>query len=165
MSNAQERYKALKAMHRCTRCGKSDAYTLAGKITCAECSEIANECNARYYSRNRESIAAKARDARKQMRTDGRCVLCGKPNPTGYATCETCRAKRRICRAPVRVIWEEQGVCVRCGKEPAKDGSKLCEACYQKTVKTLEKGRKNAHTKKHPWRKGVSYANESSERY
>lgn len=141
--------------HICAECGEKDAYTLAGRYRCAECTAKHRGGKA---SEAKQRENERARDLRWQRREEHNCTECGKPLPSAYrfAMCKKCRADDRQyqlkrCRAAgvlPRSMWQEQGLCVRCGKarmgaETKWDGRdiQLCASCYQKTISAAELGR------------------------
>lgn len=155
----RERREWLKAHHFCIRCKKQDAYTLAGRLLCADCTAKRHEYDRRYYAERIDK--AEAHRARKKALTAERkenhlCIRCGKELSEGYpySQCESCRARKNYQRelkerergVMPRWMWGELGLCVRCGRERASGETwagamKLCERCYENSCKALEKAR------------------------
>ena len=153
--------KWRKENHYCGVCQKRDAYTLAGRRTCAECAEKRRKSYEKHRALNPDAVDRKneaARGRRISRRERHLCTECGKPLADGYTflTCESCRAKnrakdKRLRREHGRLskeAYRELGLCVRCGA-PRMEGFtawggeeiKLCADCYAKTVAAAAIGR------------------------
>ena len=66
------------------------------------------------------------RARRAMLKALGRCVLCGKPAPSGYTTCAACRDKisrQQALRRHKRVV---DGCCPNCGAPLDADYEKVC---------------------------------------
>lgn len=158
-----------KKYHLCITCKGQDAFTLAGRQQCAECSAKRKEYDRKYLlAKPEKGEAHKARQAelRAERRARHECTACGRPLAAGYVygTCEWCRAKSRQKheqeRARSCVVtkgeWDELGLCVRCGQPRMEGGAswslsgetKLCARCYKDSVSALVKGRAS-HVEKH----------------
>ena len=132
-------YHMRKAAHICTKCGREDAYTMAGRSRCYEC-----QARERLRQRERapEERAAKNAASKRRYRdriAAGLCGICGKRPlaDDSKCYCEWCRAKNRTkCQNVRRSIgvlsndeYFELGLCYRCGKAPHLGGQKLCKKC------------------------------------
>ena len=157
-------YNLRKKHHYCVRCGKQDAYTLNGRAKCFECTEKVNE-----YHRNKkydEKYAVKRKAIRDERKSQGLCIVCGKKAEAGRIRCSKHLYKDRQSHKPKeigRTLASELGICTTCLKNPALIGCKLCEACYNKSLASLEKARENADVSKYKnfrfGRKYESYLN------
>lgn len=142
-----------KKFHLCGNCKEQDAYTLAGHLYCAECSEKQKQYSYDSYHRHYEEINAKASERRKERAEKHLCTECGKKLPSGdnHRMCAHCRAVGRAKHERAQ-IWQGKvdrdtmrvmGVCTRCGA-PRMQGEKafggeimLCESCYRKSCDSL----------------------------
>lgn len=81
-------YWMLKRNHRCTKCQKKDAYTLAGHSRCFECNEKRRKTPTDF-------VSEKKKRKQKNPREYGvRCWICNKNEPMdGYKLCPTCHEK------------------------------------------------------------------------
>lgn len=138
----------LKRTTRCISCSKRDAYTIAGRSYCFDCAKKYLKINAIYRESHREDINKKNRTIRKERKESGLCVDCGKelPKNSSFTRCDICKAKRRSqkkkydLKKGVNYPRGGNGICWTCNKEPAMEGKKLCETCYQRQLKILEEG-------------------------
>lgn len=65
-----------------------------------------------------------------EMRAEGLCTKCGKPNPTpDRCLCPECAEKHREQRKNKREYMKRIGKCVRCGKNDAEPGKTMCLEC------------------------------------
>ncbi len=167
---AREYQRALRKMWRekgyCTRCGKQDALTIAGRRCCFDCLEKIRE---RYKTSSEADKKAanekhaKTDKARREERAKaGLCPGCGKVPQPGYKYCAHCRALIRKRGKKVydkahpnrpfdgkvpRTEWPLYGACCICAKP--LDGamtvrgtpSLMCKSCYENSVKAAAKGR------------------------
>ena len=148
----------LKEHHFCTECKRQDAFTLAGRRYCADCSEKEKARERTPEARQRYCDTAKKR--RQERADQGLCANCGRelPKNSKFKSCAVCRAvfrKRGHKRSaaarghdqPMRVIWANQGLCMVCGaprmQGEGKWGSplKVCERCYGNLVAAGQLGR------------------------
>ena len=155
----RETRKFWKSRSRCVECGDKDAYTISGRALCAEC------VNKRKLRRQREKTDAEKKKERERkesrritLEAERRCTGCGKPladNDT-HKRCPTCRAygkkkateyREKQGKTP-RVLYEELGVCMKCGKPRATgietqrgEPVKMCADCYRDACLALQKGR------------------------
>lgn len=98
----QENRRYWKAKGRCAVCGKMDAYSLAGRATCAECIEAAKTAMRKYYADHKAEVCAKQNARYEARKAAGLCVRCGstlREADGQHATCAACRAERRKRRA------------------------------------------------------------------
>lgn len=160
----RDTYQMLKEHHYCVSCRKQDAFTLAGRAHCAECNERANE-NSRKVLRNPRKMEHRLNQShkwREKMISERRCVECGRKLPFGWdkRRCPNCNAamnqkamyKRRAAGRVSRSDAISAGLCFLCCKEPSLPEKKMCQTCYNKVIRGLEKARQ-ARGKDHPWRK------------
>ena len=156
--NGRNNYDYYKARHRCVMCHKQDAYTLAGRVYCAECAEWRSE----YYRKRRQdpeyrrkaseyySSYRKAWEA--QRIAEGRCLTCQRLVSGPYKHCAVCRAKaRERYKAAHR---QDDGLCWRCQQEPRLEGRKLGEKCYRKMLEISKLGAEARARKRSGYRKG-----------
>lgn len=154
----------LHAHSLCASCKKQDAYTLAGRWLCAECTEKVNAQYKERYLDNRESINARRRAKIAERKAAGICINCGnRPAAPGKTRCEICLAKWRKytakCRAMqgVNIPRGGNGMCFTCNAAPSVDGYRLCPQCLAQTRLSAAKGRAKALEKKvgggHLWEK------------
>lgn len=161
----RDTYKMLKKHHFCITCRKQDAFTLAGRAQCAECSQRANE-NRRKMLRNpqrKEHRLNQSRQWREKMIAERRCVECGRKLPTNWEKrrCPNCNAaanqnaleKARASGVRSKEDAISHGLCCLCCKRPVIAGKKMCQSCYDGTLKRLEKARPKVPDAEHPWRK------------
>ena len=152
----------LKRSHLCGYCKRQDAFTLAGRVLCAECAEKDRERQRRRRARdggqgNRDRVRA----AREAWRAEGMCSYCGKRKPEeGRALCGVCAARQRQ-RAHARKLaaginWPrgENGFCWTCNKRRAMEGRRVCEVCFGIAVQNGEKGREKPRDG-HGWKERI----------
>lgn len=123
----------------CTRCGKEDAYTIAGRKLCHECCEENRERGRQYFSTDKGR--AIQRESRKRTwakrEAEGLCVRCGKRPPKQTSKmCAICTIKQINYN---RMRYREKndpnyprganGICYQCNKRPAEAGKRLCPEC------------------------------------
>ena len=156
----KERQDYKLSRHRCGRCGKKDAYTMAGRKRCAECCEKERE----YRAANKEKIREIRKRHYEKYKKEGRCLGCGQPlDGSAKDYCGKCWGRilrHRLIRkdahrgeGPENYPRGENGICYTCNKEPVREGSKLCEACYAKSLDALEKAHAVQDLRNHPWAK------------
>lgn len=138
----KDNYEFWKSRNMCGRCGNKDAYTMRGRVLCAECVEKyaqRRRDNSEHYKKNR-------RDRYERLKSEHKCVCCGVqlPNDRKATLCEKCyqkqysktKIKRKLNRKSSRNLGD---ICNRCNKNKKMDGKKLCVSCYKKTMKALAK--------------------------
>lgn len=112
-------YAYLKEQHRCIKCQKQDAYTLAGRARCFECEEKHKEAVQRCNTP--EKRAEREKRTRDNRRNSGACTACGKMMPVGddHMTCQSCRdvfcarCHRVLCRRDKEIgAWARRRGCV-----------------------------------------------------
>lgn len=124
----------MKAAGLCVICGKVKASP--GFVTCAACRE-----------RNKQ----KAAERRENLKSRGLCVKCGKQPSFGKKRyCADClyyfqmyhiehpweptdeqRAHKSAYDKALRKQRKDAGLCIRCGKRPAKSNRTMCAACAE----------------------------------
>lgn len=150
----KERYAWLKAHHVCVCCAQEAAYKTG--VLCRACRARQNASNAEYKRRHpktQEEIRkqnGKILDLRQQRKDSRCCPMCGRPVGDGHVHCAHCRARMRQYYQNhrkqkhdriSREIGMELGLCCWCLREQALPGRKLCAACYDKAVKSIEHAR------------------------
>lgn len=160
METAHERYmrenrEFFRAHGMCTTCGATDAYTMAGRWLCSDCTDRQNQYRAEYREKNREKLRADDRNRRAARKAAGLCVKCGRDmEGDRHSKCASCRAWEAAYRRSKRInLRGIGGLCMTCGKEMAMAGRKLCPACYETAFTNLAKGRAVQGNKDHPWRR------------
>lgn len=127
-----------KLRHKCTICGRTDAYTLNGRAACAECAQNERVRSREKHLKYKERINRKRRELYAQRRADGICTRCGKRTAgNGNLMCDICAAahKKRQKKDAHRkgtMSREEArdlGICIRCMKAEARPGYSLCADC------------------------------------
>ncbi len=164
----QKNYRdMLKRNHFCRECLRKDAYTLAGRVYCAECTE--KRKRQRHFSSTRESLAKDCvihKTLRDKRRLEHKCPRCGKQleQSDTHVYCTICRNRSRKASNKYRAKKGanfprgENGICWQCNKNPAIDGKRLCAQCYAKMLKIRAVIPKQPN---HPWKKmfkGGNYA-------
>lgn len=147
----RERYLLFKRLHVCAGCQEQDALTMAGHVYCTACAEKRSAYKATRYAADpeyRQSIRENKRKRDQYRREHHLCTQCGKPLPSSYERiiCLGCRAKRReksrnrrreAGAIPFDMLGAN-GMCCRCGREPALPGKKLGQKCYDSNIRYLK---------------------------
>lgn len=135
------RYYARKKDGVCVRCGREDAYTMAGRSYCAECVEKMNEINKRYRENHPKANHDKCKKRRDTLNDKGLCERCGKrAAKPGRKLCETCMKKMADKNRDKKIAngmnWPrgDNGICWNCNRENAIPGKRLCVVCYEKSL-------------------------------
>ncbi len=138
-------YNLRKKYHYCVTCGKQDAFTLNGRARCAECQDTQNKFHKNHpeYNERHKENDKKQYLERKEK---GLCTRCGAKATPGKAKCEKCLSKDRInhknhSNSISREMANDLGLCMTCLKNPQVQGHKLCQSCYEKTLKSIENAR------------------------
>lgn len=163
MSLSQQRYYTLKRNHLCTRCKKKDAYTIAGRSLCYECTQKRIAEVREYYWKDATAAREKKRQRYRELsalrREQHQCTRCGKQlsEDYSYSYCAMCRAKNakfsREARRKKGVLPRDTTVrCYYCNKRPPVAGKFVCEECYEKRKILSINNLKNVNLKNHPWR-------------
>lgn len=136
MGYYKDLYNTRRMLHRCVQCGKQDAFTLNGRVYCADCTEWRRM----YYLKRAEARPEVLENARAHMATrrvalqeKGICPTCGKRKVTPpYATCDQCRAKARE-RDRAKRGWyiRDDTLCAKCHKRLRLEGKKMCAECCE----------------------------------
>lgn len=149
-ANKREWARMRKAANLCVDCGRKDSRTINGKCHCLQCAtKKSKQAKARWNYEHQKELR-EARTAR--WKAAGLCSQCGGPREDETkAMCATCRLKYRLRNAKKKIEQGKpprgaNGKCFQCNRAPAIEGKKLCQACYDKKIKTL---RKNS---RYPWR-------------
>lgn len=132
----KRRREVRKSAGLCIKCGQEDAYTMAGRSRCANCSEISRKTD----QKRKEKNVKRWKDTLDRRRESGVCPRCGGETSDGYVTCERCRKKQRIYYHVHKVDKQrgENGTCYICNKNMAMQDKRLCQTCYEKYVKLCE---------------------------
>lgn len=137
----KERKRQLHKYKLCIDCKCQDAFTLIGKMRCAECADKAR-------------IRRTGQEIPRQQRVEmGLCFRCGNPNNNGQSICDNCHKhfvqmsreahkfhgegrKTDHDRNPKmpRSEWVKNGFCYLCG-EKKQVGIKVCEDCHSRLIK------------------------------
>lgn len=147
MSYKSEWYKLLKDAHLCTNCKCQDAYTLAGRSHCYDCTLKDRERHRKWRSTPEGRAAKSERNKQWSERNKalGLCVKCGIRKPQiGRLMCKACVVKRDNRRREQQIQdgmnWPRgsNGICWQCNKRPVLEGMKLCQECYDSKLKILQ---------------------------
>lgn len=151
----RERYQLFRKLHVCASCKQQDALTMAGRVYCTECAEKRLRYKNNRYANDphyREMLKEQKRNRDQYRRENNLCLECGKPLPEacGYLICYGCRARRREQSREKRRkagsipfdMLGANGMCKKCGREPALPGKKLGKRCYESCIRHLENMRK-----------------------
>lgn len=157
----RKRYSVRRKAGLCTRCGREDAYTMAGRSLCSDCAE--QEAARKRKRREKDPEAKRLSDKRlrEKRRKEGLCLWCGKPIAHGNYLCERCKRNDKVRRHERRIAaginWPrgDNGICWQCNMEPVIPGKKLCPACYEKALDSIQHCREAARDgrKNHFWRR------------
>ena len=94
MSQWTDRANYMKKVHRCIRCGKQDAYTLAGKQRCYECVEKEKQRCKEYNERHKEETKKRVKERYERLKSQGICTVCAKRKArSGKVLCLSCAIK------------------------------------------------------------------------
>lgn len=154
-------YEYQKMQHRCTACAQKDAYTMAGRALCADCSARNNERMRVSYKKDPSKKREAQRERCDRLRADGICIQCGsRPvEDTLHSRCRICRSLnfrrwRKKSRKNSRDTANQCGLCYKCFK-PLEDGEeKMCRECRDKVLKFSKTGRESQGDKiGSEWRK------------
>jgi len=138
-------YRALKEQALCVKCGQNTD----GRSRCDACEQV----------HAREQRALRSRRAE-----TGLCAICGqRPGWNGTRRCEECREKRRAHNRDAQRRWHEahpekaveyaraardrasaQGLCTKCQKVPARDGTTRCDGCHEKNAEQVREAQARA---------------------
>lgn len=137
------RYKTLKAMGLCTRCGKvksssthcpscAEKIAIANKKYYSKTKEGRNTYNKKYYEENKETILSNSKKYYENNKFD----RCGKQ-------IEYYEENADVIKKKVKTIYHERkakGLCVQCS-EPS-DGKARCKKCRDLTNERNKENRK-----------------------
>lgn len=138
----KEFYEMRKRAGLCPKCGREDAYTMAGRVMCAECAEKARikAERRRKDPDKRETMYNSVKSIKHARKADGLCPECGGKPVDGRVRCVSCTIKsmayKRKCRGGP-IPRGEYGVCWTCNRESALPGKRLCKSCYDKACRNL----------------------------
>ena len=158
----KETYHWLKDHHICTVCGSEDAEP--HKTKCAECAAKEAVRRKKYWARldkeTREKAIRGGVARQRSLKTQGRCVCCGRRAAKGHVRCTECliktrrRNKKQYDAKRVKTNFAE-GLCSRCN-EPALTGKKLCAKHYDIARRSMENvnrlNQERRATANHVWR-------------
>lgn len=109
----------------CVQCGQLPAQSTNQR--CPDCQKIHN---------------ATSRKMKAKRATEERCIRCGKDRYQSYRICQECRTKELYTK---RWKHAEQGTCLTCGKNQAKEGKRNCQPCldrlYRNGIKRKDRNR------------------------
>lgn len=151
----RENRQFFRANGMCTACGATDAFTMAGRWLCSDCTDKRNAYMTVYREENREKMREYGRSLAVARKNGGRCVKCGRDmGGDPHASCARCRAidaeRQRRKRASRR---NDVGVCYMCAAEPVIDGKRVCADCYEKACASAANARRHVDLNGHPWQR------------
>lgn len=144
-------YDWCKAHHFCVSCKTQDAFTLSGRVYCADCSEKRKAQRAERSKRPDHAKASyEAKHASDQKRyyerkAAGLCVHCARPTYGLGTSCERCRLKqkrKRVSKTQIQGInWPrgDNDICYVCNKRPVFGRYHVCEECLGILQQNLQK--------------------------
>ncbi len=146
-SESQKTAREYRAkLGKCILCGSK---TISGYKMCLECRMNERERPKAVTEEQRQKQNDDNRKRRERYKREHRCVACGKQLPKKYTKvrCPACNAKNR--KATER-YHRSKGVkpmdlagnghyCAVCLKPVEVIGNKLCDNCYRRSVKNIEK--------------------------
>lgn len=149
----REEYAFRKKHKICVRCGKEDAY--GDSVFCLAC-----KMDKRYSAKENYKNLSEAQSKKSQKLMDtyylrkesGICVKCGKRHSEkGYVKCDVCRYsekhKEMLRRREQGILPKDMGgngiYCATCLKPVETKGNKLCDRCYQNSLKNIAKALKS----------------------
>lgn len=98
MSHNRQKYLALTAAHKCTRCEKQDERTFAGRVLCATCNKKQRKSVKEYQQRPEYKYAHRdlSHARYRRLQREHKCTQCGKPLAEGEynSRCASCRKKQ-----------------------------------------------------------------------
>lgn len=135
-------YQMRKHAGVCPKCGKEDAFTMAGRTMCADCAERARvnmECR-RSNPEKRAAICKSVQKLKQSRKDAGLCPDCGGSPMQGHVKCVACvrrdRAYKRKHRGGPKPRGQ-YGICWTCNKAEAITGKRLCQNCWEKAMKNM----------------------------
>ena len=146
---AQDVRELCKRNKLCVRCREKDAYTMAGRFYCYECSEKNKEILRAYYAKNKQKYYEYNKNRAEKLAENKLCPRCGKPNKSKFKTCEMCRAQKRAAYHQKKEIKIE--ICLWCDNKPV-EGKYFCAECLEKKRAIFKKAMSCRDNKNHPWR-------------
>ena len=139
--------------HLCVRCKGQDAFTLAGRYLCADCTEKKRTYRSEYYAKNRKALITDAIQRKQERNREGLCSKCGAPLDRDGRWCANCckseRVRKQKKRGPQRGT---DGRCFFCNR-PAIDGKRVCEVCLPRCQELAERNRPKHQSEDHIWNK------------
>lgn len=139
----------------CVECKSRDAYTMAGRWRCAECSQKAYA--RRKASEDPERRHKNARAWIDRQKAAGLCTRCGRrPSRPGRVSCEICASRdnrkanalRRVKNGTPDGARGSDGRCYICNRAPATVG-RCCEPCARSITAHLRFAQREGD---HPWK-------------
>lgn len=159
----RENYSLLHSLKLCVKCKAQDAYTLSGRIMCAECAEKSNAGRRAWRRKHGAEIQEEAnrrnRERYWRRREQGLCVRCGKPSGEAQM-CGKCKAKNngerndkhhREGMTPAGLRGKD-GKCYFCVDAPAAEGFRVCEKCLER-LREMTRNRQRTDNSGHYWRR------------
>lgn len=160
----REMYAWRKAHHICVKCGQRDAKK--GHTRCISCAEKEQKRNAQKRALSKSEYHTEEY-YRQLCRTNklydlrvafGVCTDCGKRNAApGYTKCTECLIR---CRRKSEEKRRKSGIyprdgyselCKMCNKKAPLNGKKLCEECYEKSLRNLKEANAARDNANHFW--------------
>ena len=159
---ARETYHWRKEHGICTVCGREDEEP--HKTKCAECAAKEAVRRKKYWAGldkgTREKAIQQIAARQRSLKTQGRCICCGRRAAKGHVRCTECLLKKRRADRKrydakrVKTCFAD-GLCCCCN-EPALTGKKLCAKHYDIARHSMEKvnrlNRERRATANHVWR-------------
>lgn len=136
----KEFYNMRKRAGVCPKCGELDAFTMAGRVLCADCAERA-KVNMERMRNDPEKRSAMCKSVKKlkQSRKDaGLCPDCGGNPMQGHVKCVACVRRDRSYKRKYRGGTKprgQYGICWTCNKKQVIPDKRLCQECYDKLIK------------------------------
>lgn len=153
----KEYREKLKRAHICPGCKAQDAYTLAGRTYCFDCTEKRRIQRQAAWADpvKKAKMLLQSRERQERYKAENKCLQCGKQLHNGERLCGICRekARRAVRKSRGRTPRNPGVICWQCNKQPCMDGKRLCQSCYEKKVKAVCGNLKKADRENHPWRK------------
>ena len=146
-------YRWCREHHICTACKKKDAYTIAGRTYCAECTEKRNARRRITESGQKKSRSDYDRARKERLASNGVCIQCGKrKTEDGKKICAFCgsirnrkaRQRRRDLNPDINWPRGDNGICYVCNRRPATNGMRTCTECREKMIANLNKSYRGA---------------------
>lgn len=146
----QESRLYFKKLGFCPRCKRNKLF--GDEKECPECIAMMYEVNRKSKEKGNVSTKEYYRNYNERLKEQGLCRGCRKRNiAVGHIYCSICLAKKRIRARKNNGIERNErykyGICYRCGKQELVQGKKLCQKCYEDSLKSLQKANESESLK------------------